>query len=115
MAEEFCKSCGQFTDKQTTEKLWSVYNRIDDGRSTYEPLVYTSADLEEANFYGGDEDDVEAVMRSMEKNMHERGLCITCARPDLRGMDPSKIMSEEDARELQDMWAEQAAERRAGC
>jgi hypothetical protein len=114
MSTEWCQSCGQLKNKATTEKLWNIYHRIRDGRSSYEPLVYTSADLEEANFYG-DEDSHDAVMLSMERNMAERGLCTTCARPNLAGVTPDMVMSEEDAKDMWDMWAEQAAERRAGC
>ena len=89
-----------------------MYHRIDDGRSTYEPLVYTSDWLQE-NIV--DEDDHAAVMHAMERDMGSRGLCPTCGRPDLRGVDPEKIMTAEDAREMQAMWAEQAAERRMGA
>jgi hypothetical protein len=108
-----CNVCGQVEGiEQYDDALWDIYHRIDDGRSTYEPLVFTSDWLQENVV---DEDDYNSVMHAMERDMHNRGLCTECGRPDLTGVDPSKIMSEEDAQEMHDMWAEQAAERRAGC
>lgn len=113
MAGGPCTGCGQLVGiPQYDEELWSIYHRINDGRSTYEPLVFTSDWLQE-NVQ--DEEDHAAVMHAMDKDMHNRGLCGTCGRPDLSGVDPAKIMSEQDAFEMQEMWAEQAAERRAGC
>lgn len=108
---KFCETCGQFLDQDTTEKLWDIYDRISDGRSQREALVY----YPDGSSDGWDEDDVEAMKLAMERDMHSRGLCTSCARPDLRGVKEEDVMSEEDARELHEMWAEQAAERRAGC
>jgi hypothetical protein len=109
---EWCQNCGQLHDEATTEKLWDIYHRIRDGRSSYEPLVFYSDWLQE-NVH--DEDDVAAVNLAMEKDMHRRGLCIICGRPDLRRVTPDMVMTKEEAQEIWDMWAEQAAERRAGC
>jgi hypothetical protein len=110
---DICNRCGQLKGiPEYDEKLWDLYNRIDDGRSTWEPLVYTS-DWVQENIH--DEDDHDAMMLSMEKDMYYRGLCPGCARPNLTGVNLERIMTEEDAREMQDMWAEQAAERRMGA
>ena len=111
---EFCKTCGVPFGEEINQKLWDIYDRISDGRSRYEPLVYTQDDLYEANFYY-DEESHDAVMLSMERDMHERGLCVTCGRPDLSGVKSEDIMSEDEARDIHEMWAEQAAERRAGA
>jgi len=110
---EICTGCGQVNGiREYDEKLWDIYHRIDDGRSTYEPLVFDSEWLQE-NIH--DEEDHEVLMHTMEKDMHNRCLCTVCARPNLAGVDESKIMSEEDAREMHDMWAMEAMERRMGC
>lgn len=109
---EFCQTCGVPFANEIDSQLWDIYNRIDDGRSHYEPLVFTSDWLQE-NIY--DEEDHAAVMNAMEKDMYHRGLCVTCGRPDLRGVSPDDVLSHEDARELADMYAEQAAERRMGA
>src|SRR5215472_9171825 len=97
MSNIVCSSCGQLQTAENRQALYDVYDRIRDGRSPYEPLVYTQSDLAEANFYN-DEEMHESVMLSMEKNMYERGLCPTCGYPDLRGVTEDMIMSEEDAR-----------------
>jgi hypothetical protein len=113
MPIKVCTVCGQIEDIPLyDEALWDIYHRIDDGRSSYEPLVFTSDWLQE-NIV--DDEDHEALMHTMERDMHNRGLCVKCGRPDLRNVDESKILSQEDAREMQDMWAMEAAERRAGC
>jgi hypothetical protein len=101
------------------KELWSVYHRADmEGRQYIEPLVYTQSDFEGMGYqsmYDMDEDSIDSVKLSMERNMVDRGLCPECGRPDLRGVKSEDIMSEEDAREIADMHAEMAAERRAGC
>lgn len=109
---EFCITCGVPFDEASTGKLWDIYNRIDDGRSTWEPLVFDSEWIQENVM---DEEDHEHMMYAMEKNMDERGLCTSCGRPNLAGVDPERIMSKEDAKEIHDMWAMEAAERRAGA
>lgn len=112
-AEEICNGCGQLQGiEEYDAKLWNLYHRIDDGRSSREALVYTSDWLQENVI---DDEDHAAVMHSMERDMSNRGLCTKCGRPNLRGVDPNKIMSEKDAKDMHDMWAEQAAEIRAGC
>jgi hypothetical protein len=101
--EIMCKGCGQLTDvPEYDAKLWDTYNRIKDGRSHYEALVYDSQWLQE-NVH--DEEDHDAVMHSMEKDMVNRGLCPSCGRPDLRNVKPEDILSEEDAESCQDIWA----------
>src|SRR5438045_1268216 len=108
-----CSSCGMIQgSKDVTEALWDTYHRIRDGRSSYEPLVYTGEWLQENVT---DEEDHAAVMHSMEKDMANRGLCPKCGLPDLRGVTDDMIMSEEEAREMSEMWAEAASERRMGC
>jgi hypothetical protein len=113
MTVEACHTCGQLKGIPAyDEALWDIYYRVRDGRSTYEPLVYDSEWLQENVM---DEEDHAAVMHSMEKDMVNRGLCITCSRPDLSRVNPDDIMSEEDAKAMHEMWAEQAAERRMGA
>lgn len=111
-----CTECGQLQGiPEYNAELWDIYYHLDDGgRKHIEPFVYTQDDLEELGFYD-DEDTQQAVMDSMTRNMQERGLCGTCGRPDLRGIDPSRIMSDEDAQESAEYYAQVAAERRAGC
>lgn len=107
-----CNGCGQLHGiKEYDAALWDVYYRIDDGRSSREALVYTSADFDDPY----DEDEIEATKLAMERDMHGRGLCTECGRPDLTGVDPERILSEEDAKEMQEMWAMEQAEIRAGC
>jgi hypothetical protein len=113
MKDAICHTCGQLQGiKEYDERLWDIYSRIDDGRSHREALVYDSEWLQENVI---DDEDYEAVTYAMEKDMHSRGLCTECGRPDLSNVNPDDILSEEDARDLADMYAEQAAERRAGC
>lgn len=110
---KICNGCGQLEGiKEYDEVLWDIYHRIDDGRSTIEPLVFTGDWMQE-NVH--DEEDHEAVMHAMEKDMHNRGLCTVCGRPELRGVDPDRILSDEDAKEIQDMWQQEAMERRMGA
>lgn len=119
--DKICRGCGQLEGiKEYDEKLWELYHRLKDGGRKYiEPLVYTQGDLEELGFYDDDPDDPysthQAVMASMEKNMVERGLCGECGRPNLAGKTADDFMTQEEADSLADMYAEMAAERRAGC
>lgn len=114
MTPTVCTGCGQVQGvEEYDEALWEIYERIDDGRSTWEPLVYTQDDLDEAGY--PDEDSVEAIKLSMEKNMGERGLCPACGRPDLSRIESNQIMDEETARDMHEMWSEQEAERRMGA
>jgi hypothetical protein len=116
MADKICEGCGQLEGvKEYDAQLWSIYHRLDNGgRRFIEPFVYTQDDLEELGFYD-DEEMHDSVMLSMERNMAERGLCPKCGRPDLTGVTEDQIMSEEDAQDLADMYAEMAAERRMGA
>lgn len=109
---ELCTVCGVPNTPNATESLWDIYYRISDGRSSYEPLVFTSDWMEENIF---DDESHEAMMLAMERDMHNRGLCVGCARPNLSGVTEDMIMSEDDAQEMQDMWAMEAQERRMGC
>jgi len=108
----FCEVCGVPNTPETNEALDDVYSRLRDGRSTYEPLVFTSDWLEENVM---DEEDEDAVFFAMERNMSDRGLCVGCGRPDLSHVNPDDIMTEEEAKDLHEMWAEMAAERRMGA
>jgi len=115
--DKVCNYCGQIEGvTEYDRKLWDIYYRLPDmiPRSYIEPFVYTGEDLQELGFYD-DEDSRESVMLSMERNMIERGLCGGCGRPSLKDRDMSELMTEEDARELHEMYAEEAAERRMGC
>lgn len=109
-----CSWCGQLEGIEAYDaELWSIYHRLDDGGRKYiEPIVFTGDDFYEM---GGDEDAYEVMNITMEKNMVERGLCGECGRPDLRGITPDQIMSEEDAQDLHDMYAEMRAEQRMGA
>lgn len=115
-----CKGCGQLMGiPEYDEELWRLYYLLDDGGRKYiEPLVYTQSDFEDMGYHSMndmDEESVEAVKISMEKNMIERGLCGECGRPNLVGMTEEDFLSEEDAKELADMYAEMEAERRMGA
>ncbi len=108
-----CQRCNQLTEiEQYDDKLWDIYHRISDGRSNYEPLIFNSDWLQE-NVQ--DDEDHDAVMHAMSKDMRNRGLCPNCGRPDLRGVTKDMILSHEDVKEMNEMHAEQRAERRAGC
>src|SRR6266496_3723620 len=96
-----CTGCGQLEGiKEYDDALWDVYYRIDDGRSTYEPLVFTGDWLQENVL---DEEDMQSVHTAMENDMVNRGLCPVCARPNLSGVDPSRFLSEEEAKDLHEM------------
>lgn len=108
-----CTACGVLQGNEAyDQEMWSIYNRLKDGKHNYEPLVFTSDWLQENVV---DDEDHDAVMHAMGKDMHNRGLCTKCGRPNLQGVTPDMIYSEEEAQEMADMYAEQAAERRAGC
>jgi len=117
---KICVGCGQLEGIETyDDELWSIYNRVEmGGRQYIEPLVYTQSDFEDMGYhsmYDMDEESIDAVKMSMEHNMIDRGLCGECGRPDLRDVKPEDIMSEEDAKDQHDMYAEMAAERRMGA
>lgn len=121
MSDKVCDYCGQLEGvAEYDEKLWDIYYRLPSmaSRSHIEPLVYTQSDFEDMGYhsmYDMDEESIDAVKISMERNMVERGLCGGCGRPNLAGVDLSELMTEEEARDLHDMYAEMAAERRMGC
>lgn len=114
-----CIACGQLQGvKEYDAELWRLYHLLDDGgRRFIEPLVYTQSDFEDMGYYDRplDEEDFDAVKLSMERNMIERGLCHECGRPNLAGKTEKDFMSEEDAKDIADMYAEEAAERRMGA
>jgi predicted Fe-S protein YdhL (DUF1289 family) len=110
--DEFCPGCGQINDERVTERLWGIYERLDDGRQHREGLSFDGEWLRE---HIVDDEDHAVLMHTMERDMAQRGLCAGCGRPDLRGIDPASVLSEEDARDLADAAAERAAELRMGC
>lgn len=108
-----CIQCGQLQDvKEYDSYLWDLYHRMKSGVQNNEPLIFTSNWIEENIF---DEDDHDAMMTAMSRDMVNRRLCPTCSRPDLRGLTDDDFYSEEDAEAMADMWAMEAAERRMGC
>jgi hypothetical protein len=109
-----CRGCGQLKGIPHYDgELWRLYHLLDDGGRKYiEPLVYTGEEFEES---WDDVHETNFAMVAMEKNMVERGLCPECGRPNLAGKTEEDFLSEEDAKELSDMYAEMEAERRAGC
>ena len=107
-----CITCGVPNTPEINESLWDVYYRISDGRCNYEPLVYSGEEFEDSWDEMGE---TNYAMLAMERNMHERGLCVGCGRPNLAGVTEDMILSEEDLKEMQDMWAIEAQERRMGC
>lgn len=112
-APTVCRFCGQIEGNESyDDSLWHLYYLLKDGRQHREGLVFTADWLQENVL---DDDDEANVRYAMEKDMHSRGLCIECARPDLRGTTPDSFYTEEEAQDLADMHAEQAAERWAGC
>lgn len=108
-----CIGCGQLQGiKEYDAELWRLYRLLDDGgRKFIEPLVYIPGE----DFDPYDEADFDATMLAMEHNMAERGLCPECGRPNLAGKTEADFLSEEDAKDLADMYAQMAAERRAGA
>lgn len=116
-----CSYCGQIEGiAEYDRELWDIYHRLPEkiSRSYIEPIVYTQSDFEDmgySSYHDMDDESRESVDMSMERNMVERGLCGGCGRPNLSGVDLSELMTHEEAQELHDMYAEQAAEIRAGC
>ena len=111
-SDAFCEACGVPNTAETNNALWDVYDRIRDGRSNYEPLVFTSDWLQENVM---DEEDEDSVFLAMERDMTNRGLCVGCGRPDLSRVNLEDIMDPDEAKEMYEYWAEVEAERRAGC
>lgn len=110
---KMCNVCGQLRGISAYDSaLWDIYSRIDDSRSHREPLVFYS---DNEHHYYDDDYEHQSMTLAMEKDMHERGLCTECGRPDLRGVKPEMILSPEEARENAECHAEMEAERRAGC
>jgi hypothetical protein len=110
MSEAVCRTCGVLVeDERYVARLWDLHGRRADGRQYGRGLAFTGEWLDE---HVCDEEDMETLNLVMERDMAARGLCPSCGLPDLRN---AEIISEEDARELWEMHAEQAAELRAGC
>jgi hypothetical protein len=108
-----CASCGQLQGiPEYDDKLWELHSRRKDGRQNIEGLVFDSEWLQENIM---DEHDEEVLDLTMSRDMHNRGLCPTCGRPDLAGKTEEDFYSEQDALEMQDMWAQEVMERRMGC
>lgn len=95
-------------------KLWELHERRKDGRQNIEALVYTQDEVEDDPDWYNDREN-SGPWLAMGRNMYERGLCSECGRPNLIGMSDDDFHSAEDMKELQDLWAEEAAERRMGC
>lgn len=115
-----CNGCGQLEGIEAyDDALWDLYHRWDSGGRQYiEPLSYTQSDFEDMGYhsmYDMDDESVDAVKMSMEKNMIERGLCGECGRPSLAGIPEEDFMTAEEAREVADMYAEMRAEQRMGA
>lgn len=109
----YCRTCGQLSGIDAyDDELWAIYERLPDGRQHYEPLVFDSGWLQENVF---DEDDHAAVNLAMSRDMHNRGLCVSCGRPNMAGIDPATLLSEDEAQAMAESYAEQRAERRMGC
>jgi hypothetical protein len=113
-AVSVCNGCGQLTGvPEYDAHLRDLYDRLDDGgRRFIEPLVYTGEEFDDS---WDDDRETNWAAVAMERNMAERGLCPSCGRPDLTGKTPDDFLSEEDADDLAEMYAEMAAERRAGA
>lgn len=111
-----CRCCGLPTDlsEDALAHLWDLQARRIDGRQNNEALVYSSDDLYDDPDWLDDREN-SGPWLAMGRNMAERGLCPECGLPDLRGMTEDDFYSEEEYEDMCDMWAEQAAERRAGC
>lgn len=111
---KWCATCGIPNTHEVNVQLWDIYDRLDDDHRFIEPLVFTQEDIEDDPDWYEDRES-SGTWLAMERNMAERGLCVTCGRPDLRGVTHDMILSEEDARDKAKYYAEVAAERRMGC
>ena len=108
-----CRSCGQLTGVGAYDaKLWELHELRRDGRQHGEALVFDSEWLQENVL---DDEDEEILDLTMSKDMHSRGLCPTCGRPNLAGLGPDDFVDPEEARAAAEMHAERMAEFRAGC
>lgn len=108
-----CNNCGQLIgNKSYDETLWDLYDRMASGVQFIAPLVFTG-DWYEDNVF--DEDDHDAMMLAMSRDMCNRRLCPGCHRPDLRGLNDEDFISEEDYDEIASSWEIEAQERRMGA
>ena len=108
-----CRDCGQIRGIEAyDDELWALYERRADGRQHGEALVFDSEWLQENIL---DEDDERVLDQVMSRDMHQRGLCPGCGRPNLSGLGPDDFLSEEEARGLAECEAERRAELRMGC
>jgi hypothetical protein len=110
-----CFTCGQLQNcKEYNLRLWDLYDRRKDGRQNIEPLVFTQGDVEDDPDWYEDRPN-SGTWLAMERNMHDRGLCPSCGMPDLRGMKEEDFYTHDEHEDMQELWAEEAAERRMGC
>lgn len=108
-----CVTCGQVLNvPEYDARLNELYGRLKSGVQYHEALVFDSQWLQENV---EDDEDNAAVMGAMERDMVNRGLCPRCSRPTLAGKTDDDFYTEEEVKELSEMYAEMAAERRAGC
>lgn len=111
--EVLCAGCGQLKGNESyDDSLWDIYHRIDDGRADREALVFFASD-EDCDYY--EDEGIDTRTLAMERDMHSRGLCVKCGRPNLQGVKPESILSEEEAQSRADMHAEMRAEQRIGA
>lgn len=113
MSEIVCVGCGQLKGvKEYDRQLWDLHERRKDHKQNIEGLVFDGEWMQN-NIQ--DEYDEEILDQVMSKDMYNRGLCPECGRPNLQGMTEDDFYSEEDVKELQEMWQMEAMERRMGC
>ena len=112
-APPVCRGCGQVTGVEAYDaKLWELHELRRDGRQHSEGLVFDSEWLQENVL---DEEDEQVLDLTMSKDMHQRGLCPTCGRPNLAGLGQGDFVDPEEARWAAEAHAERMAEFRAGC
>lgn len=110
-----CKQCGTPNDApEYHEKLHDLHRRRMSGVQYNHSLSFSGNMYEDAADYP-DAEGKSWIVRAMEQNMAERGLCAECGLPDLRGLTAEDFYTEEDAREMAECAAEQRAEMLAGC
>src|SRR5574342_795750 len=108
-----CSNCGTIDTEDNRNYLFDLYHRVNDGGRKYnEPMVFTADDF---GHWDDPDEEYEIMNMVMEKNMAERGLCPKCGIPDLRGYTEDDFYTEEEARQIADMYGEMRAERLAGC
>lgn len=110
-----CKCCGQLIGiPEYDDALWDLQARRKDEKQNNTPLVFSSEDLYDDPDWLDDREHSGAWL-AMERNMAERGLCTECGRPLLMGKTEDDFYTDEEYEGMCEMWAMEAAERRAGC